>query len=138
MQWIAALQEACHFKPVRHLYQFIPSLALLLFGLAATPASAHQAGGIRADPVSLNIGLVCQWQRACIAKQRSAMTKSLKYVAKYKPPQWRLHLCNKNASRGGQRKDWVGFDQCVRNEKLRPPPPRSPARKTSSVRSKRG
>lgn len=115
----------------------ISSLAVALGGTLGGAASAHQARGIRADPVSLNIGLVCQWQRACIAKQRSAMTKSLKYVAKYKPPQWRIHLCNKNASRGGQRVDWIGFDRCVRNESLRPPPPPPPAPRKKPVRKRK-
>lgn len=116
----------------------LASLVLSIASVSGDSASAHQARGIRVDPVTLNIGLVCQWQRACIARQRGAMTKSLKYVAKYKPPQWRIHLCNKNASRGGQRTDWIGFDQCVRNESLSPPPPpRLSAKKKKPARKRR-
>lgn len=81
---------------------------------------------VRADPVVLNIGLVCQWQMQCMNRQNQAMEKSLKYVAKYKPPRWRIEQCNRNASRGGQRKDWIGFDKCVRNAKLRFVPPPAP------------
>jgi hypothetical protein len=43
------------------------------------------------------------------------------YIAKYRPPVWRVHLCNKNAARATDRIDWVGFNQCIRNRALRPP-----------------
>lgn len=70
----------------------------------------------------LNIGLVCQWGAACMARQEKAMRKALKFVGKYDPPEWRLHLCNRNAARGGaSRVDWIGFDRCIRNPALRPP-----------------
>jgi hypothetical protein len=74
------------------------------------------------NAVALNIGVNCQWQSRCMSQQRRAMTNSLKYVAKQNPPQWRVQLCNRNASRGGYRVDWVGFDHCVRNAGLKPPP----------------
>ena len=86
------------------------------------------------DPVALNIGLACQWQPRCIADQKKAMTKSLKYVAKYHPPQWRIHMCNQNAARSSLRVDWIGFDHCVRNELLTPPPPPKPPLKASPKR----
>lgn len=84
------------------------------------PARAGQAagGGILKDPVMLNIGLVCQWDWDCMGRQREAMRKSLKYVAKYRPPKWRIHQCNRNARRTKARVDWVGFDRCIRNERL--------------------
>lgn len=115
----------------------LASLVLSFASPSGGLAAAYQAQGIRGDPVTLNIGLICQWQRDCIARQRGAMTKSLKYVAKYRPPQWRIHVCNKNASRGGQRKDWIGFDKCVRNESLRPPPPPPPRAKKKTIRKRR-
>jgi hypothetical protein len=74
------------------------------------------------DPVTLNIGFVCQWQQRCMAQQRGAMKRSLKFVRKYQPPAWRIQLCNRNASRSRYRVDWVGFDHCVRNTMLRPAP----------------
>lgn len=91
-----------------------------LLAALAVPALAGQSGGILKDPVMLNIGHVCQWQWECMERQRSAMGKSLKYVAKYRPPQWRIQLCNRNARRTKARVDWIGFNHCVRNEALRP------------------
>lgn len=103
---------------------------------AALPAmAASSAIGQLGDPVALNIGLNCRWDRRCMSAQKSAMKKSLKYVDKYDPPQWRLHLCNRNASRSSARVDWVGFDRCVRNDGLRPPPP--PMTTASKKKSKK-
>jgi hypothetical protein len=98
--------------------------AMVFGGAAAAPAAAPLY-----EPVSLNIGVACQWQQACINKQNKAMKRALKYVRKSDPPDWRIHLCNRNASRKGQRVDWIGFDHCIRNTELRPPPPPPPARK---------
>jgi hypothetical protein len=80
------------------------------------------------DPVALNIGINCQWQSRCMTQQRAAMKRALSYVEKYRPPQWRVHLCNRNAARGGDRVDWVGFDHCIQNAALKPPPARSKIR----------
>jgi hypothetical protein len=71
------------------------------------------------DPVELNIGVNCQWQARCMAAQRTAMKRSLDYVAAKRPPQWRVQLCNRNAARRGHRVDWVGFSHCIRNTALR-------------------
>ena len=82
------------------------------------------------DPIALNIGVNCQWQRHCMAQQRAAMSHALGFVAARKPPQWRVQLCNRNASHGGYRMDWTGFDHCIRNAALRPGP-------SGGVRTKR-
>ena len=74
----------------------------------ATAAPLH-------DPVSLNIGLNCQWQPRCMDQQRSAMKRALTYVRKAQPAAWRIHQCNRNAARKRNRVDWVGFDNCIRN-----------------------
>jgi hypothetical protein len=58
-------------------------------------------------------------------QQRTAMKHALGYVAAEKPPQWKVHLCNRNASRGGVRVDWIGYYHCIRNSALKPPPPRT-------------
>jgi hypothetical protein len=97
-------------------------LALLIVLPASREASA--APPLR-DPVSLNIGFVCQWQQRCMAVQKSAMKRSLKYVRKQQPPAWRIQICNRNAARSRFRVDWVGFDNCVRNAALRPLPARA-------------
>jgi hypothetical protein len=77
------------------------------------------------DPVSLNTGLSCQWQKKCVQQQQRAMKRALAYVKRKSPPSWRIHLCNRNASRRSGRVDWVGFNNCIRNAALRPPPPRA-------------
>ncbi len=97
--------------------------------LIASAAAAAPAAAPLYDPVSLNIGLACQWQQRCINKQKVAMKRALKYVRKYKPPTWRIHLCNRNASRNRGRVDWIGFDKCIRNTALRPSPAPRPASK---------
>jgi hypothetical protein len=74
------------------------------------------------DAVALNIGVNCQWQQRCIGTQRRAMNDARKYIAKYNPPLWRIHLCNRNARRGTERVDWIGFNNCIRNAALQPPP----------------
>ena len=82
------------------------------------------------NPALLNIGFVCQWQARCIKQQQRAMRQALGYVKKYRPPAWKIQQCNRNSSRNGTRKDWIGFDNCMRNPALRPtPPPPPPKRK---------
>ena len=74
------------------------------------------------NPELLNIGLSCRWETKCMIVQRKAMKRALGYVRKARPPAWRVQLCNRKASRGYQRVDWVGFDHCIRNTSLRPTP----------------
>jgi hypothetical protein len=97
-----------------------------LFGIVglcafACPGEARPPLG---DPVTLNIGINCQWQQSCMKTQSKAMKRALKYVKKTEPPLWRLQLCNRNAGRQRLRVDWVGFDNCIRNTVLRPIPAR--------------
>ena len=96
-----------------------------LIALTAVPASAYAVAPLY-DPVALNIGVNCQWQQRCIRTQRRAMDAAHKYMAKYNPPLWRIHLCNRNAARTPDRVDWVGFNNCIRNTALQPPPPQPP------------
>ena len=96
--------------------KWILGIALLAF------ASAASAGGRRPllhDPVALNIGVNCQWQAGCMAQQRAAMNRALAYVASHKPPKSQIQLCNRNASRGGLRTDWIGYEHCIRNRALK-------------------
>jgi hypothetical protein len=80
---------------------------------------ARAAGGFAAvplyDSVRLNIGLNCRWEQRCMVAQTRAMHSALGYVRSHHPPQPRIHLCNRNASRGRFRTDWIGFDNCIRN-----------------------
>jgi hypothetical protein len=70
------------------------------------------------NPAILNIGLVCRWDDHCMTVQRKAMTHALGYVRHERPPASRVQLCNRNARRGYQRVDWIGFDHCIRNQRL--------------------
>lgn len=94
---------------------------VMIFWAAA--ASARSPAPLY-DPVSLNIGLGCQWQHSCIVKQTKAMNKALKFVRNKRPPSWRIQTCNRNASRKSFRVDWVGFNNCIRNADVRPAPAR--------------
>ena len=95
------------------------TLAALLVAMASA-AMAAQARVPLYDSIRLNIGINCRWQQECIRNQERAMTRALRYVKNEQPPEWRVHLCNRNASRGRNRVDWVGFDNCIRNAALRP------------------
>lgn len=95
------------------------SLAAML-GLLFSVRVGAEVRPILYDPVSLNIGVNCQWQSRCMSQQHSAMRRALKYVARQRPPQWRVQLCNRNARRAGNRVDWIGFEHCIRNPALRP------------------
>jgi hypothetical protein len=95
-------------------------LAAAAFAAIPLSATAERRAVVH-DPVVLNIGVTCQWQPRCIAQQRRAMNGALSFVARSSPPHWRVQLCNRNAGRGGDRVDWVGFDHCIRNADLRQP-----------------
>jgi hypothetical protein len=101
--------------------------ACVAFGGAAWPASALAP---LADPVALNIGINCQWQKRCVSKQPKAMKQALKFIKKRQPPMWRVNTCNRNAARGRSRVDWVGFDNCIRNSDVRPVVVRAPRKRT--------
>jgi hypothetical protein len=96
------------------------AFAAILLTLSSA-AMAAQAAVPLYDSIGLNIGFNCRWQQSCIAEQQRAMKHSLVYVKKRQPPVWRVHLCNRNASRGRNRVDWVGFNNCIRNASLGPP-----------------
>jgi hypothetical protein len=94
-----------------------------LVAMSGVAVAAQSSPPLR-DPVTLNIGFVCQWQPRCMAQQQKAMKRALKFVRKEQPPAWRIQQCNKNAVRNRFRIDWVGFDNCMRNAALRPIPAR--------------
>jgi hypothetical protein len=95
-------------------------LAAAALGLTSAAAPARLERAPLYDPVMLNIGFVCQWQTRCMQMQNSAMKRSLSYVRKKQPQTWRIQLCNRNASRKRDRVDWIGFENCIRNQALRP------------------
>ncbi|HUP66933.1 MAG TPA: hypothetical protein VM145_01800, partial [Sphingomicrobium sp.] len=60
--------------------------ALIIASASAMPVAA--AAPLR-DPVALNIGLNCAWQKRCIAQQHHAMKRALAFVSKKQPAAWR-------------------------------------------------
>jgi hypothetical protein len=92
--------------------------------LALALLATLSGDGVRSPPLVrpaiLNIGYVCRWEARCMKKQERAMRGAVKYVRKYRPPAWKLQLCNRNASRGRSRVDWIGMNNCIRNPNLRP------------------
>jgi len=95
--------------------------ALAVLTLAASEA---RAAAPLYDPVALNIGINCQWQQKCQRRQHKALGDAARFIAAKNPPLWKIHLCNRNARRGQARVDWVGFNACIRNTQLSPPPVR--------------
>ncbi len=96
------------------------ALAALMLGSAGAFAGELQARSqppLR-NPALLNIGFVCRWQTRCIHVQEKAMLRSLRHMRTYPPAAWKVQLCNRNAARNGTRKDWVGFENCIRNPAL--------------------
>jgi hypothetical protein len=87
--------------------------------LAASFAVPAQSRPPIQDSVRLNIGINCRWERSCIAAQQRAMNAALSYVRNARPAAARIHVCNRNASRGRYRVDWIGFNNCIRNATLR-------------------
>ena len=94
-------------------------LAIAAIVLSGCPVEAHGAAPIY-DPVTLNIGVDCQWQQACERRQLRAMAAARSFIAHRHPPLWRIHLCNRNARRGTANVDWIGFNDCIRNARLSP------------------
>lgn len=95
-------------------------LLAVMLGLIFSVRAGAETRPILYDPVSLNIGVNCQWQSRCMVQQHRAMRRALNYVARQRPPQWRVQLCNRNARRAGNRVDWIGFDHCIANRALKP------------------
>ncbi|MBA3527396.1 MAG: hypothetical protein M3438_04175 [Pseudomonadota bacterium] len=97
-----------------------PGLAFAFLAMALG-GQAPRNPALLMRPAILNIGHVCRWDSRCMRKQEQAMNRSVKFVRKYRPPGWKVQLCNRNASRGRLRVDWIGFGNCIRNPNLRPP-----------------
>jgi hypothetical protein len=95
------------------------TFAVAALALVASPVQAYMLAPLY-DPVALNVGISCHWQRTCERRQLEAMNRARFYVATARPPVWRIHLCNRNAQRGTARVDWIGFDNGIRNLDLRP------------------
>ena len=102
-------------------------MRLTLVGFAVAIGAASNAAPAKVpplrDPVFLNIGFVCQWQEDCIQKQQKAMKQALAYGRKSKPTNWQVQFCNRRATfRRSGRIDWISYNSCIRNPKLRDTP----------------
>lgn len=96
-------------------------LNLIFASLALTMAGdAPRNPALLMRPAVLNIGHLCRWDARCMRKQEQAMGRSVRYVRKYRPPAWKIQRCNRNASRGRSRVDWIGFGNCIRNPLVGP------------------
>jgi hypothetical protein len=115
------------FEPMEHRAVRLAVLGTIAATIAFPGARAAARPPIY-NPVTLNIGLNCQWQQRCMERQEKAMRRALEFVRKARPASWRIHQCNRNASRSRYRVDWVGFDNCIRNASLRASAPRPFAR----------
>jgi len=56
------------------------------------------------------------------------MKSALGYVKK-QGAAWKVEVCNRNSARNGTRKDWIGFNNCIRNTAIRRAPPRAANRR---------
>jgi hypothetical protein len=112
-------------KPHRHVrwaQQVLAACAMIAVASAAAGQSRWDPVPPLKNPALLNVGFVCRWQQSCIKTQMRAMRSSLTYVNARNLPAWKIQLCNRNASRNGTRKDWVGFNRCVKNPAIRRKP----------------
>ena len=99
-------------------------MRLKLVGLAAVLGATGAVASAKLpplrDPVFLNIGFVCQWQEECIQKQQKAMKQALAYGKRAKPTNWQVQFCNRRATfRRSGRIDWISYNTCIRNPKVR-------------------
>ena len=94
------------------------SVTILAGALLAGAGAAGKAAAPLNNPALLNIGLVCKWNARCMKRQERAMARATSYVQKRRPPQWKIQACNRNAARGRNRVDWIGYDNCITNPRL--------------------
>jgi hypothetical protein len=99
------------------------SVIALVFALIV-PVSGASAVAPLYNPITLNIGINCQWEQRCQRRQLKAMEAAHRFIAGEHPPAWKIHTCNRNARRGASRVDWTGFNDCIRNPRIWPPLPR--------------
>ena len=99
--------------------QMTLAIALAVLGVGG---DARRNPALLMRPAILNIGYVCRWDNRCMKTQEKAMNRAVGYVRKYRPPAWKVRLCNRNAARGRSRVDWIGYNNCIRNPNLPPQP----------------
>ena len=91
----------------------LPFASLLLLGAVSASRAPVR------DRLALNIGINCRWEPQCIRTQQFGRRDAVQYIRRYNPPRWRIAQCRRNARRYGNRLDWTGFNNCVRNAAIR-------------------
>ena len=94
-------------------------IAILVLGLAAAGAEAQRAPPIH--PVVRNINLLCKSQSGCVQRQWRSMQAAFAFMRAKRPPVWKIEQCNRNAAKQRSRIDWIGFNNCIRNPKVKAP-----------------
>ena len=91
-----------------------------MLGWAA--AGAVAAPGVAAiHPVVRNINLLCKSQSSCTQRQWRAMQSAFAFMREKRIPVWKIEQCNRNAAKQRSRIDWIGFNNCIRNSKVKAP-----------------
>lgn len=93
-------------------------LLLLLLIVCVVPVQARERPKPPIKDSTVRIGLLCRWETTCVQRQRHAMAAALQFVRKKAPPRQKIHVCNRNSSRGTDRVDWIGFNNCIRNPRI--------------------
>ncbi len=92
---------------------------ITLFAAAAAPATAQRAPPVH--PVVRNINLVCNSQSSCVQRQWRSMQAAFSFMRAKRLPVWKIEQCNRNAAKQRTRIDWIGFNNCIRNPKVKAP-----------------
>lgn len=94
-----------------------PLILLISLAVGAGEAKVRRVPPL-VDRVVSNLGFVCRWEATCMKRQERAMSSATVYLKRRPTPSWKIRICNRNASRGGPRKDWIGFSNCIRNPQV--------------------
>ena len=95
-------------------------LALIL-AMMATVDAAAQRRPPPVHPVVRNINSLCKSQDSCVQRQWRGMQAAFAYMRAKRLPVWKIEQCNRNAAKQRSRIDWVGFNNCIRNPKVKAP-----------------
>ena len=93
---------------------------ILTIGWAAAGAAVVPPPGA-IHPVVRTINLLCKSQSSCTQRQWRAMQSAFSFMREKRPPVWKIEQCNRNAAKQRSRIDWIGFNNCIRNPKVKAP-----------------
>ena len=93
---------------------------IAMLGWSAAGAAVPTRVGV-IHPVVRNINLLCKSQSSCTQRQWRAMQNAFAFMREKRPPVWKIEQCNRNAAKQRSRIDWIGFNNCIRNPKIKAP-----------------